>query len=289
VLAVAAILLAMAASDASAAESPCAHATQRIPQRSPQAIGAAQFVSDVAAMTERERDGAIRAQLEAGNLPGFLRRARAIEVDDRLADGERVRLTLCVLPDYLSIGSDDDYLLIPMSLDAALSVGASFGLALPTRRIVDLIYRQASVHLVPQPMPPGDRMRSTAYYVEHDAMVRHQREAFGAATGELTAGHMKDVVISTRLRSQPGHVAIYGWHRSVDSPIQPLSTLHGARYADYSHGVRLVSQRVYVNGEARSLFDVLADPRLSRLLSDEGPMPLAGDWFVRGSPPIPGE
>jgi len=288
-LAVATVLLAIAASDASAAESSCADATQRIPQRSRLAIGAAQFVTEVAGMTEHDRDRAIRDQLEAGNLPAFLRRASAVDVDARLGDGERVRLTLCVLPDYLSIGSDDDNLLIPMSLDAALSVGALFGFALPTPRIVDLIYRQASVHLAPQPLPPGDRMRSTAYYLEHDAMVRQQREAFGARPGELTAGHMKDVVISTRLRSQPGHVAIYGWHRSVDSPIQPLSTVHGARYADYSHGVRLVSQRVYVNGEARSLFDVLADPRLSRLLSDEGPLQLAGEWFVRVSPPISGE
>ena len=120
-------------------------------------------------------------------------------------------------------------------------------------------------------------------------MVRQQRAALGAATGLLTAGHMKDLVISTRLWSQPGRVAIYGWHRAADAPIQPLSTVHGARYADYSHGVRLVSQRVFVNGEPRSLFDVLADRRLSRLLSDEGPLDRAGDWLALTAPSASGE
>jgi hypothetical protein len=41
---------------------------------------------------------------------------------------------------------------------------------------------------------------------------------------------------------------------------------------DYSHGVRLVSQDVLVNGERRRLAGVLADPELAGLLSDEGPL-----------------
>jgi hypothetical protein len=52
-----------------------------------------------------------------------------------------------------------------------------------------------------------------------------------------------------------------------------LSTVHGARYADYSHGVRLISTVVYVDGRPMSIFDVLADSQLSRALSDEGPLP----------------
>ncbi len=55
-------------------------------------------------------------------------------------------------------------------------------------------------------------------------------------------------------------------------PIQPLSTVHGACYADYSHGVRLVSENVLVDGGTRSIYDVLQDPVLSKVLSDEGPI-----------------
>jgi hypothetical protein len=46
--------------------------------------------------------------------------------------------------------------------------------------------------------------------------------------------------------------------------------VHGVRYADYSHGVRLVWHEVLVDGVRRSIYDVLADPKLAPLLSDEG-------------------
>ena len=272
------------------AASLCAPSAQGIPQRPAQARGASEFIDRVAGMTGPERDLAIRSELLAGNMPRFLRTALPVTTRAHLPGGETVRLTLCVLSDYLSLGSDDDFLRVPMGLDTALAVGASFGFTLPTRRIVDLIYRRSSVRLTPQPLPAGDRMRSTDYIRLHHALVQQQCAAAGAVPGALTAGHKKDLVLSARLWSQPGRVAIYGWHRGIDAPIQPLSTVHGARYADYSHGVRLVSEVVFVNGEPRSIFDVLADARLAPLISDEGPLPqaaglrgaVAGEAMTRG-------
>lgn len=231
------------------------------------------FAQSVAALGEPERDAAIRSELLAGNLPPFLRQALPVTLSARLPGRVAVQLTLCVLSDYLSLGSDSDSILMPMGLDSALAVATRFGFVLPTRRMVDLIYRQASVRLQPQPLPAGDVMRSTAYILRHDTMVQAQRERLGAKPGTLIAGHKKDLVLSARLWSAPGRVAIYGWHRSPGAPIQPLSTVHGARYADYSHGVRLVGNIVFVDGVARSMADVLADRLLGPLLSDEGPLP----------------
>jgi hypothetical protein len=111
-------------------------------------------------------------------------------------------------------------------------------------------------------------------------MVRAQRQAAAAQPAVLTAGHKKDLVITRQLWSTPGRVAIYGWHRSDGKPIQSLSTVHGARYADYSHGVRLVSQTLFVDGRPARLLDVLADPQLGPLLSDEGPLPQAAGWIA---------
>jgi len=91
----------------------------------------------------------------------------------------------------------------------------------------------------------------------------------------LTAGQKKDVVLSTRLTSKRGKVAIYGWHRTNGRPIQPLSTVHGAQYADYSHGVRLVSQTAFVNGKLQPLSQIISDPQLAVLVSSEGPMDVA--------------
>ena len=80
------------------------------------------------------------------------------------------------------------------------------------------------------------------------------------------------VVISARLAQAPGRVAIYGWHRTNGRAIQPLSTVHGAQYADYSHGIRLISRTAYVNGRAVDLATLLGDRELAGLISDEGPI-----------------
>ena len=267
----------------------CADTARHIPQRHAQARGASEFIASIAGLGERERDTAMRRELLAGNLPQFLRSVVPATLDTRLRDGRSITITLCVLADYLEVGSDSDFLTAPLALDSALAVAAKFNFMLPTRRIVDLIYRQAAVRLLPQPLPAGDRMRSTAYLQQHEARVAQQRASLGAAVGALSAGHKKDLVLSERLWLQPGRVAIYGWQRGDGTPIQPLSTVHGAGYADYSHGVRLVSQTLFVDGRPARLLDVLADAQLGPLLSDEGPLPRAAGWLAGfgGSEPAP--
>lgn len=250
----------------------CAPASQGIPPRAASALAGAEFARQVAPLNERDRDAAIRDALLGGNLPQFLRSAVPIELIGRVIDGVVTRVTLCVLPDYLAVGTARDSLLVPMGLDTALAVADAFGFILPTRKMVDAIYQQAVVRLSPQPLPPGERMRSTGYYVRHNELVQAQRSTAAAQPAVLTAGHKKDLVITRQLWSTPGRVAIYGWHRNESAPIQPLSIVHGARYADYSHGVRLVSTTAFVDGKPKSIFDLMRDERFAKLLSDEGPL-----------------
>jgi hypothetical protein len=160
-----------------------------------------------------------------------------------------------------------------MGLEAALDVALHFGFELPTPKVVDAIYDEAPIKLQPLPLPAGDTMRSTAYFVEHNNMIGAQRAALAAPLGELTSGHKKDLVLTNRLWQMPGRVAIYGWHVRMNAPIQPLSTVHGARYADYSHGVRLVSSTIYIDGKPRRIEDALGEPALARLFMDDGPLP----------------
>lgn len=240
----------------------------KIPRRPPGARSGAQFVAYVRGMTGAARERAIRREILSGNLPPFLRQLKPIELSCCDPARRPSRAQVWVMPDYLAIGSDDDFVRFPASFDTATTVARELGFVLPTTAIVDAIYRQAELRLAPQPMTPGPAMTSTAYFQVHDAKIRAQMS--GHRLGELAAGHKKDYVLTNRLAQMQGREAIYGWHRGVDQPIQPLSLVHGARYADYSHGVRLVSETVLVDGVPRSFYDLIEQPRPARLLSSEG-------------------
>jgi hypothetical protein len=269
----AAIACAAWMSQALAQSEPCASAARALPARAASAPSGSQFARRIATLSGIERDLLIAAEIRAGNLPQHLRHARAVTLVSPRA-GNPSRVTLCVLPDYLAVGDDEDYLLVPLGLQAALSLAAQFGFDLPTRRMVDAIHRQAALRLEPRPLPASDAMRSTAYVELHNALVRQQRAGSGAALDVLTAGHKKDLVLTPLLEAMPGRVAIYGWHRRDGRPIQPLSLVHGERYADYSHGVRFVSGTAWVDGAPRPLGDLLAHEQTAALLSDEGPLAL---------------
>jgi hypothetical protein len=250
--------------------------TRAIPVRSLQDLTGSQFVHQVAVLTAPEREQAILEQLARGNLPDFLRQLVPVELEGELANGKRLVATIFVTPDYLSIGSNADFLRIPMNLHTAVTIAERFGFVLPTRKMVDAIYQQSRHHLAPQPLPAGDQMRSTQYYWTHNELIDEQEQALGAHLGDLVSGDKKDVVLTNRLAQHLGRIAIYGWHRSAGQPIQPLSTVHGANYADYSHGIRLVSHWALIDGKRRLIEDALHDASTARVLSDEGPIQL--DW-----------
>ena len=244
--------------------------TASIPSRARFAMTGSEFAQHVSGLNERQREQVILAQLLAGNLPAFLRTLQPVRIQHTLKDRTIITATLCVMPDYLAIGSNDDFLRIPINLYTATAIAGQFGFTLPTQKMVDAIYEQSAYHLRPAPMVPGPQMRSTAYYWTHNQKINKQSLSLGHALGGLVAGHKKDVVLSNRLARKHGRVAIYGWHRGSGRPIQPLSTVHSARYADYSHGTRLVSNMVSIDGQPWSIDEVLRHPKLAPVLSAEG-------------------
>jgi len=239
-----------------------------IPNRSGNAPGAQQFFASLGT-TGSGRDQQIINELARGNMPGFLRDFQPVTFRGTDARGADTEIVVCVTPDYLALGSDRDYVRVPLGLPAAASIASRFDMTLPTPRMVDAIYAQASVRLSPSPMTPGPQMSSTDYFLRHNATIEGQLRGRGG----LVAGQKKDVVMANRMANAPGRVAIYGWHRNSGSPIQPVSTVHGASYADYSHGIRLVSKTAYLNGKAVNLDDLLASGRYAWLLNEEGPVP----------------
>jgi len=246
--------------------------THGIPKRVVMAPSGSRVMEQLLNTSGLERDEAVTQQVLSGNVPSFLRKLVPVTISGKLAGGKAVLVTICVTPGYLAVGNDRDFVRVPMGLPAAARIAVEMGFLLPTTRMVDAIYEQAQVHLAPKPMKPTNQMSSTTYLLKHNQTLDQQLTGNGHAQTELTAGHKKDIVLSNRLRSKPGRVAIYGWHRTNGLPIQPLSTVHVARYADYSHGVRLVSRTAYVNGKPRELVEIMRDTDLSRLVSNEGPI-----------------
>ena len=241
------------------------------PETAPHYTGS-QFARQIEGMDASRREQAVLVAILSGNLPPFLRTLVPIALDYHAPGGKTLSVTLFVMPEYLAIGSDQDFLRIPMTLHTALTVASRMGFVLPTRKIVDAIYRQSGFHFSPEPMTPGPQMGSTEYYRVHNEKIDAQSRARGGRRGTLVSGHKKDLVISPRLTTNPEKLAIYGWHQLNGVPIQPLSTVHGACYADYSHGIRMVSETVLVDGVRRSIYDLLDDPDLAGVISDEGPI-----------------
>ena len=247
-----------------------------IPARALTAKSGSRFARDIRQISGSARDAKITDQVLAGNIPDFMRHLIPVTLSAMQNNGETVEVTICVTPDYMSVGAERDFVRVPMGLPAAAKIASKLGFLLPTTKMVDAIYAQAEVHLAPEPMTPGAEMQSTDYFLRHNRTINKQREKSGLALTALTAGQKKDLVLSNRLRSRPGRVAIYGWHRMNGKAIQPLSTVHGEGYADYSHGVRLVSMTAFVNGKPESLPDILQDPRLAPIVSSEGPIMQSG-------------
>jgi hypothetical protein len=52
-------------------------------------------------------------------------------------------------------------------------------------------------------------------------------------------------------------------------PVQPVYSGHTALYVDYSHGIRLMNNQVILDGKPALVSDLLKDPVLFRVFSDE--------------------
>jgi hypothetical protein len=240
-------------------------------QRPADAPGASRISAEITSQALSAREERIYREICAGNVPDHLRALQPVHVSALVA-GTTHTATYFVTADYLALGSSRDFLRIPMSPVLAQRLADALHASLPTRKMVNDIWAQASTKLEPLPIPPSPAMGTVPVFCDHQRMIEEQCASTSASLTGLVAGIKKDVVLTARLLAKPTQVAIYGWQRSDGSAIQPLSTVHANTYADYSHGIRLVAETMTLDGQSTSVKAVLADPALSALLSDEGPL-----------------
>lgn len=211
------------------------------------------------------RDLFVEACINTENYPDFMNEFVRIDVETKDRNGEIVKGYYFVTPDYLCIGTNDDFIRMPIQPTTAQRLADKFGCFLSTRKISDDVYNDAVVKLEPHPLTKD---RDSLYtFIEHNNIIEEQR----AGRVGLIAGHKKDIIITQRLFESPkdDRVALYGWHKPDGKAIQPIYIGHVDWYLDYSHGIRLVKDTIYVEGKPMHYIDVMKHPVYRKLICDE--------------------
>jgi hypothetical protein len=230
----------------------------------------AALVAELRDLSLAERERHIADWFARGALPPRLRQLCPVTTTATLA-GAAHSVTFWCTPDVFGLGSDDDWLRLPITPQLAERFATVLDCVLPTRVMVGAIWRAAAAQTTPVTFDPRKYdITALERFVAHDAAIDAQLA--GSPPGALVAGHKKDVIASVLRAQFPQRVVIYGWHRPDGTPIQPRSKVHGTGHVDYSHGVRFVHRRLQVDGRWTTIDAVLADPELHALLSDEGPL-----------------
>ncbi|HTA62886.1 MAG TPA: T9SS type A sorting domain-containing protein [Bacteroidia bacterium] len=256
--------------------------TLNLPARQTNALSGSQFEATIssATLSLTNRENMIYTQVSAGNVPNFYRTLVAVTSTATISSVTQ-SVTYYVAPDYLAIGCDSNYFLMPMSPMLATKIGALTGTTLPTRKMVGDIWTAATVKLAPQPLTAGPSMSTVPFFAHHDSIVGQQRATFSAPLGSLTSGDKKDVIIDNAIYTTANRVIIFGWYYQNGTYIQPMTNVHADTYMDYSHGIRLVQNSCMLNGSTPTTIQaVLQSSTLNPILSDEGV--IAQPWYPYG-------
>ncbi len=225
-----------------------------------------EFYHHAATMKWAARDSFVLKEILAGNVPEFFKKFAAVNISMiDTTTGKTINATYYVSPDYLSVGSNNDWARINITPMAAQKIADSFHCFLPTKKMVDDIYKTAKIKL--EPVPMFAFRDSTPTMWQHHLIIEGQRKGRKG----LIAGIKKDVVISAKISrdTRPDRVAIYGWHKLDGKPIQLLYTGHINWWVDYSQGIRLIYRKIKVEGKWMDYIDIMKSPILQKLLCDE--------------------
>jgi hypothetical protein len=236
------------------------------PQQSQNTITGSGFYDQAKKYTWQERDSLAFLAFEGGNIPSFLKKFQPLKISiTNSSSGKNITAVFYVSLDYFSIGSDDNWCRVPLTPMTAQKIADRLECFLPTRKLVDEIYKASAVKLSPEPLTIARDSSPTMY--QHHQLIETQRNGRKG----LIAGIKKDIVITGLLSrgNKMNRVAIYGWHKTDGKPIQPLYTGHVNWYVDYSHGARFIYRKIRVDGMWLDYTDIMKDPVLKRLICDE--------------------
>src|SRR5436309_4946295 len=104
-----------------------------LPQRPFNAPSGDAFAERITSLALPERENEIVSQILSGNVPDFLRQLCPVSVTN-VVPGKTNIGTFYATPDYLAVGSDTDYFLVPISPRTGQRIADALNCSLPTRK-----------------------------------------------------------------------------------------------------------------------------------------------------------
>jgi hypothetical protein len=223
-----------------------------------------------------EMQNAILMQIEIGNIPEFLRHPKEV----RIPKSDGGFYTVYAMPDVLAIGSDKDYFRVPMNPLLSQALAQKYGMALPTRTIVENIWIEAGKSGIQCTGPNYTHsaadlgfLNSAGFYYRQNEDIREQVDEIGPDNprfkGVRSGGKKELVVEPTVLKTH--RTAFYGLWMANGLPIQ-VTDAHDVNHTEYAMGTRYLAQMVTVSdgkGGRRviSLREALRDPDMANDLN----------------------
>ncbi len=263
-------------------------ASGKIPERPTNALTGSQFIAanDFGDMNSKENqykmEQAMLAEIAKGNIPSFCR-PENMKTMAMKANGITVQYKAGL--DYMAIGSDHDFVRVPMTPILAQALSEKYGWGLPTRDMTRAIYANSDIKLsgvgyITAPKGSAEnleqqtKMQGNEYIARHTADINKQLGEAGLSRlregKSLVAGHKKDVIISRYAIDHPDSLDFDGLYIN-GAPIQQ-NPAHESTYRDYSHGFRPIDGNVTVidaDGKAVTMpyYQALKNPRIASVLN----------------------
>jgi peptidoglycan hydrolase-like protein with peptidoglycan-binding domain len=170
--------------------------------------------------------------------------------------------------------------IVSVSFATAQKIADMLGAVMLTTRVSDEIAKQAALKIQPieRAWYKDGSMAKTARMLEQSASIEQKVGDFAG----LVANEGKDWVLTARWWNDPDfakrhNAANFGWYResaTSTSPggmkvVQSIGLTHGPTHVDYSQLGRFMKPTVWIDGDAFSVAEVLADPARAKLLHDE--------------------
>ena len=215
--------------------------TLNLPPRSANAPTGSQFANIILLLSQNDRENWVLYQVSIGNIPNWMRNLVPVTVNQTI-NGTPHTLTYYVAPDYLAIGSDQDYFLEPTTPILAQRIANLLNCTLPTRLMVNQIWTNSVVKMTANTVnPTNDNNATVPVFILQDNEVMAQRNMTTNAhpLGALVSGDKKDEIISPEIYGsfQNGVTTPVGRSTAGYSPMVSPSRPEYNGHAGILHGL----------------------------------------------------